>query len=87
MDAIEWDDSYSVGVPELDEQHKNLFRIVNTMFSTEDLSVNSKVITDLMAEMAAELEQKIARQTAERDMLKAQFEQLGPDLGFIPINR
>ncbi len=52
MDAIEWDDSYSVGVPELDEQHKNLFRIVNTMFSTEDLSVNSKVITDLMAEMA-----------------------------------
>jgi hypothetical protein len=35
--------------------------------------------------MAAELEQKIARKTIERDMLKAQFEQLGPDQGIIPI--
>jgi hypothetical protein len=42
---------------------------------------------DLLAEMAAELESKIARKTAERDMLKAQFDQLGPDMGFIPINR
>ena len=40
---------------------------------------------DLLGEMAAELEQKIARKTIERDMLKAQFEQLGPDQGIIPI--
>ncbi len=31
---------------------------------------------DLLAEMAVELEQKIARKTAERDMLRAQFENL-----------
>ncbi len=42
---------------------------------------------DLLAEMAAELEPKIARKTAERDMLKAQFDQLGPEQGYIPINR
>lgn len=42
---------------------------------------------DLLAEMAAELERKIARKTAERDMLKAQFDQLGPDQGFIPLKR
>ncbi|MBN1993061.1 MAG: J domain-containing protein [Anaerolineae bacterium] len=42
---------------------------------------------DLLAEMAADLKQKIARQTAERDMLKAQFDQLGPEQGFIRIER
>ena len=42
---------------------------------------------DLLAEMATELQRKIARKTAERDMLKAQFDQLGPDQGFIPIKR
>jgi hemerythrin len=52
MDAIEWNDSYSVGVNELDEQHKKLFRIINTMFSAEDLSVSSKVMTDLIDEMS-----------------------------------
>lgn len=31
---------------------------------------------DLLAEMAVELEQKIARKTAERDMLRSQFENL-----------
>jgi chromosome segregation ATPase len=40
---------------------------------------------DLLAEMAAELEQKISRRTVERDMLKAQFDQLGPGQGFIDV--
>jgi hypothetical protein len=40
---------------------------------------------DLLAEMAAELEQKINRRTVERDMLKAQFDQLGSGQGFIDI--
>ena len=31
---------------------------------------------DLLAEMAAELERKIARKMAERDMLRAQFNNL-----------
>jgi chromosome segregation ATPase len=42
---------------------------------------------DLLAEIAADYEQKVARKTAERDMLKAQFDQLGPEQGFIPIKR
>jgi hypothetical protein len=35
--------------------------------------------------MIAKLERKIARKTVERDILKAQFDQLGPDQGIIPI--
>ncbi len=42
---------------------------------------------DLLAEIAADAEQKIARKTVERDMLKAQFDQLGPETGFINIDR
>jgi septal ring factor EnvC (AmiA/AmiB activator) len=42
---------------------------------------------DLLGEMAAELEHKIARKTVERDLLKAQFDQLGPEQGIIPIKR
>jgi hypothetical protein len=33
---------------------------------------------DLLAEMAADLNRKIARKSAERDFLKSQFDQLGP---------
>jgi chromosome segregation ATPase len=40
---------------------------------------------DLLGEMATDLEAKIARKTVERDMLKAQFDQLGPDQGIIPL--
>jgi chromosome segregation ATPase len=40
---------------------------------------------DLLGEMTADLERKIARKTVERDMLKAQFDQLGPEQGFIHI--
>lgn len=42
---------------------------------------------DLLAELAADMEQKVARKMVERDMLKAQFDQLGPEQGFIPLRR
>jgi uncharacterized protein with von Willebrand factor type A (vWA) domain len=42
---------------------------------------------DLLAELAADTERKIARKTVERDLLKAQFDQLGPEQGFIPLKR
>jgi predicted nucleic acid-binding Zn-ribbon protein len=40
---------------------------------------------DLLAEMAADLERKVARKAVERDMLKTQFDQLGPEQGIIRI--
>ena len=42
---------------------------------------------DLLGDIAGDYERKIARKTVERDMLKAQFDQLGPDQGFIRIER
>jgi hemerythrin len=74
MDAIEWNDSYSVGVTELDEQHKKLFRIINTMFSAEDLSVNSKVMTDLLTEMSKYA--SVHFETEERYMSECKYTEL-----------
>ena len=42
---------------------------------------------DLLAQTAQDLERQVGRKTAERDLLKAQVDQLGPDQGIIPINR
>ncbi len=41
---------------------------------------------DLLREIAADFEHRIARQTAERDMLKTQFDQSGLGRGFIEID-
>jgi chromosome segregation ATPase len=50
--------------------------------SSVQLSMEAKLAwrqgRDLLSEMAADLERKVARKTAERDFLKSQFDQLGP---------
>jgi hemerythrin-like metal-binding protein len=51
MEVIEWDKSYSVGVRELDEQHKQLFKIVNTLFDIPDTGMDSQNVSDLLASM------------------------------------
>jgi hypothetical protein len=81
---------------ELDRCHRRLREIQQELQGLRyrpsvELSIEVKLARsrgrDLLAEMATELERKIARKTAERDMLKAQFDQLGPDQGFIRIDR
>ena len=71
---------------EIDRELRDLRYRPSVEFSLE-VKAARRQGRDLLAEMAAELEQKIARKSAERDMLKTQFDQLGPDQGFIPINR
>ena len=60
------------------------FEISNvTNRSSVQLSMEAKIARqqgrDLLAEMKADLELKIAKKTAERDFLKSQFDQLGPE--------
>lgn len=60
------------------------FEIANvTNRPSVQLSMEAKIARrqgrDLLAEMKADLEHKIARKTAERDFLKSQFDQLGPE--------
>jgi hemerythrin-like metal-binding protein len=51
MEIIEWDESYSVGVPELDEQHRQLFRLINDLFDAQDVTPQSQPLSDLLARM------------------------------------
>lgn len=51
MGAIEWDERYSVGVEELDEQHKQLFRILDALFESEQAAVDSREILNVLAEL------------------------------------
>lgn len=53
MALFNWTDDYSVGIKEIDEQHKKLFEILNelhnAMKEAKSKSVLGKVITDLIS--------------------------------------
>ena len=49
MGLIEWDESYSVGVKELDEQHKQLFKMLDVLFDSTDAAACLQTATDVLA--------------------------------------
>ncbi len=53
MDLIEWDESYSVRVDELDAQHKQLLKLLNALFEAEETSARSQTVSGLLEEMKA----------------------------------
>ncbi|MFC1678160.1 bacteriohemerythrin [Patescibacteria group bacterium] len=48
MSLIEWQNSYSVGVQEIDEQHKKLFSILNQLFTAIDEKGDIDNIEEIM---------------------------------------
>lgn len=51
MEKIKWDDSFSVGVKRLDEQHRQIIGIINKLIDANDASVDSELISDTLTEM------------------------------------
>jgi hemerythrin len=51
METIEWNETYSVGVEELDAQHKRLFKMINTLFEAPIAGMGSRVVSNLLADM------------------------------------
>lgn len=51
MDQIVWDQSFSVGVGILDDQHKKIIRIINRLFSEPDVGVASEAISELLNDL------------------------------------
>lgn len=51
MEKVIWDETFSVGVEILDEQHKKLFKMLNTMIEAENTNVNSEIISTVLTEM------------------------------------
>ena len=44
-----WDDKYSVGVKEIDDQHKNLFVVINELFRSIDSGITEEVIKKIIS--------------------------------------
>ncbi len=51
VEKVIWDETFSVGVEVIDEQHKKLFKMLNTMIEAENTSVNSEIISTVLTEM------------------------------------
>ncbi len=51
MDKIIWDESFSVGVRRLDEQHKKIIHICNKLIEVNDISVDSEVISSTLNDL------------------------------------
>ena len=47
-----WSEQFSVGVKKLDEQHQELFRIVNDLNENQDVIADATVVPDLLQRMA-----------------------------------
>lgn len=71
---------------EIEKEQRNL-RFRPSVEVSIEVKLARQQNRDLLGEMTETLEKRIARRTAERDMLKSQFDQLGPEQGFIQVKR
>ncbi|NOX90816.1 MAG: hemerythrin family protein [Calditrichaeota bacterium] len=51
MDKISWKDEYSVGIKEIDAQHKKLINIMNRLIEMRNARVDSELISETLTEM------------------------------------
>jgi len=51
MEKIIWDENFSVGVRMIDEQHKELFNMINVLIEKKDTTVDSEAISDILMKM------------------------------------
>ncbi len=52
MGLLTWDDSYSVGVSEIDTQHKKLFNLINDLFDAMKAGNGRSIIGKIIKELA-----------------------------------
>ena len=71
---IEWQEEYSVGVKELDDQHKNLLNIINSLLLEKQEKITSDKLSEIISSMVHHAYIHFA--TEERYMEQVNF----PDL-------
>jgi hemerythrin-like metal-binding protein len=71
---LEWQNDYSVGVKELDEQHQNLLSIINTLLKEQQDELNADKLSSAISTLIHYAYVHFA--TEERYLLQAHF----PDL-------
>ncbi|PKL84234.1 MAG: hemerythrin [Ignavibacteriae bacterium HGW-Ignavibacteriae-3] len=71
MLKVDWSDNYSVGIDEIDNQHKKLFDILNILIESKELRIHSKNITNTLTKMVEYANYHF--QTEEKYMLKYKY--------------
>lgn len=51
METINWKNEFSVGVKEMDDQHKQLIAMINTLIAEQKNLTDPKTVADLLTEM------------------------------------
>ncbi|MBM2837522.1 MAG: hemerythrin-like metal-binding protein [Deltaproteobacteria bacterium] len=51
MEKIIWDEGFSVGVSEMDRQHRRIIDIINSLIEKQDIEVDSEIISDTLIRM------------------------------------
>jgi hemerythrin-like metal-binding protein len=51
MNSIEWSERFSVGVAELDAQHRRLIAIINRLLESAELKLESEILSDTFNEL------------------------------------
>ena len=51
MEKIIWDEGFSVGVPEMDRQHRQIIYLINSLIEKQYIAVDSEIISDTLARM------------------------------------
>jgi hemerythrin len=71
MDGFAWRDSYSISVPEIDDQHKNLFAIADTLYRAALARAAHENLNELLGRLLVSSQQHFA--TEERLMASSGF--------------
>ena len=53
MDILKWDESFSVGIKSIDDQHKRLVTCINTLYREMSLGKGKEVLASIMEELLA----------------------------------
>lgn len=51
MEKIQWSPSFSVGVELLDQQHKQIINMINSLITTSESNIESEVVSDTLDRM------------------------------------
>ena len=62
MEKVEWSESYSVGVSEIDFQHQTLFRFLNRLIADSDSTTRSETVSDTLMEMTRYAQEHFIRE-------------------------
>lgn len=71
MEKIIWDEGFSVGVSEMDRQHRRIIDIINSLIEKQDIEVDSEIISDTLIMMLEYANEHFRRE--EQYMLESDY--------------